>query len=65
MFPFLTVSDKVKENEAVKLIRVKEGILKLSEAYLALSHKCGYIFEAQRDIARLLPDVEDKVIILA
>lgn len=45
----------------MKLIRVKEGLLKLSEAYLALSHKCIYIFEAQRDLVKCLPDVEDKV----
>lgn len=44
------------------MIRVKEGLLKLSEAYLTLAHKCTYVYEAQRDIARGLPDVEDKEI---
>lgn len=56
------VCEKIRENEVVKLIRVKEGLLKLSEAYLTLAHKCTYVFEAQRDIARGLPDVEDKEI---
>uniref|UniRef100_A0A147BHM0 Putative myosin-i heavy chain-like protein n=1 Tax=Ixodes ricinus TaxID=34613 RepID=A0A147BHM0_IXORI len=49
--------EKVQENEAVKLIRVKEGLLKLSEAYLELANKCAIIFESQRDIAAHIPDV--------
>lgn len=53
--------EKVKENEAVKLIIIKDSLLKLSQAYLALSQKCIYIFEAQRDIVKCIPDVEDKV----
>ncbi|EEC01508.1 hypothetical protein IscW_ISCW015663 [Ixodes scapularis] len=52
-----TAMEKVQENEAVKLIRVKEGLLKLSEAYLELANKCAIIFESQRDIAAHIPDV--------
>lgn len=58
---YFSVSEKVKENEAVKLIVMKDGLLKLTNAYLTLSHKCATIFEAQRDIVKCLPDVEDKV----
>ncbi|KAK6619838.1 hypothetical protein RUM44_006237 [Polyplax serrata] len=57
------VTEKIKENEAVKLIVVKDGLLKLSQAYLSLSQKCLYIFEAQRDIVKCLPDIEDKEIV--
>ena len=48
-----------KETEAVKLIRMKQNMLKSSEAYLEMAHKCIYIFEAQRDVAHALPDVHD------
>ena len=48
---------QVQENEAVKLIRIKEGLLKLSESYLELATKCRIIHEAHRDIAHLIPDV--------
>ncbi|XP_049805931.1 uncharacterized protein LOC126248692 [Schistocerca nitens] len=50
----------MKEKEAVKLIRIKEGMLKLSESYLELAHKCHVIFEAQRDVASEIPDVQDQ-----
>jgi len=51
------VVGQVQENEAVKLIRIKEGLLKLSESYLELATKCRIIHEAHRDIAHLIPDV--------
>ena len=41
----------------MKLIRIKEGLLKLSDSYLELANKCSMIYEAHRDIARLIPDV--------
>lgn len=49
--------EKVQEHEAVKLIRVKDGLLKLSEAYLELANKCAILFESQRDIVAHIPDV--------
>lgn len=52
--------DRLQENEAVKLIRVKEGLLKLSDSYLELAHKCHVIHEAHRDIACQIPDVHNK-----
>ena len=48
---------QIQENESVKLIRIKEGLLKLSDSYLELAAKCCIIHEAHRDIARLVPDV--------
>jgi hypothetical protein len=54
------VSDQIKENEAVKLIRVKDGLLKLSESYLELAHKCHIIHEAHRDVAYQIPDAHNK-----
>ncbi|XP_046329067.1 uncharacterized protein LOC124112918 isoform X1 [Haliotis rufescens] len=51
------VADRVHENEAVKLIRIKEGLLKVSDAYCDFSKKCSVIFDAQSQIAHQLPDV--------
>ena len=48
------------ENEAVKMIRVKEGLVKLGTAYCELAHKCLVIFSAHKDIASQLPDVHDR-----
>ena len=42
------MADKIRENEAVKLIRLKGGLLKVSEAYTEFAKKCSIIFEAQR-----------------
>lgn len=48
--------EKVQEHEAVKLIRLKQGLLQLSEAYLALANRGALLFEAQRGIAQVMPD---------
>merc|ERR1719481_1556103 len=56
----LEVVDRVREHEAVKMIRIKEGIFKISEAYIDYAQKCDVIFGAQRDIALQIPDVHDK-----
>ena len=50
----------MRENEAIKLVRFKEGLLKLSTAYAVLGRKCAIVFEAQRDISLMLPDVHEK-----
>jgi len=52
----LSVTEAFKENEAVKLIRLKQNLLKVSESYVELAHKCIHVFEAQADVARALPD---------
>merc|ERR1719348_1195586 len=56
----LEVGDRAREHEAVKMIRVKEGLFKISEAYIDYAQKCDVIFQAQRDIALQIPDVHDK-----
>ena len=43
----------------MKLIRVKQNLLNMSEAYLELAHKCAHLFQAQKEIAEALPDVHD------
>ena len=53
------MSESFKENEAVKLIRMKQSLIKMSESYLEMAHKCIHVFEAQRDVALALPDVQD------
>lgn len=55
----ILVKESSKENEAVKLIRMKQCLVKLSESYLEMAHKCIHVFEAQRDVALALPDVHD------
>ncbi|VDI70604.1 Hypothetical predicted protein [Mytilus galloprovincialis] len=52
-----TFCEKVRENEAVKMIRLKEGLTKISEAYMMMGKKCSILFEAERDVANLIPDV--------
>ncbi|KAJ9587845.1 hypothetical protein L9F63_018717, partial [Diploptera punctata] len=56
----IEVLDRIQEHEAVKLIRVKDGLLKLSDSYLQLAHKCQMIHEAHQDIALQIPDVHNK-----
>merc|ERR1719225_1436293 len=56
----LEVVDRVREHEAVKMIRIKEGMFKISEAYIDYAQKCDVIFGAQRDIALQIPDVHDR-----
>lgn len=52
--------ERVGENEAVKMIRVKEGLLKLGAAYCELAQKCLVIFTAHQNVALQLPDVHDR-----
>lgn len=51
LFFFLSlilVVELAHKNEAIKVVRLKDGLLKLSEAYVELANKCAIIFEAQR-----------------
>ena len=50
----------MKENEAVKLIRFREGLRKLSAAYVSLGEKCQTIFTAYHAVTNTLPDVQAK-----
>lgn len=54
------VVDRIREHEVVKLIRIKEGLFKMSEGYIDYGQKCDVIFNAQRDIALQIPDVTDR-----
>ncbi|XP_005110353.1 arp2/3 complex-activating protein rickA isoform X2 [Aplysia californica] len=56
----IEVADRIRENEAVKLIRLKEGLTKLSQAYSDFARKCAVVFDAQQDIVQQLPDVLDQ-----
>lgn len=56
----IEISERVNENENVKLIRLKEGLTKMSECYLDLTQKACIIFEGQKEIASGLPDVEER-----
>ncbi|GFS18976.1 zinc-binding alcohol dehydrogenase domain-containing protein 2 [Elysia marginata] len=56
----LEVTDRVRENEAVKLIRLKEGLMKVSQAFTDLGRKCVMVFDTQQDIVQQLPDVLDQ-----
>ena len=56
----LEVVDRVREHEAVKMIRIKEGVSKVSEAYVDYAQKCDVLFSAQKEIALQIPDVQDK-----
>ena len=49
------VADRIRENEAVKLIRLKEGLTKLSQAYSDFARKCAVVFDAQQ-VSRTLFD---------
>lgn len=56
----LEVVERVHENEAVKLIRLKEGLIKVSDAYLEMANKCAIIFSAQKEISHYVPDVHGR-----
>lgn len=51
--------ERVREHEAVKLIRLKSGLLKLSNAHKETSRKTNILFSATHDIAQLIPDIAD------
>ncbi|KAK6183969.1 hypothetical protein SNE40_002287 [Patella caerulea] len=59
-FAQLEVDERMRENEAIKLIRIKEGLLKLSNSYIDFAHNTAVVFESQRNIALQLPDVHDQ-----
>merc|ERR1719419_1711411 len=56
----LEVVDRVREHEAVKMIRIKEGLFKISEAYIDYAQKCEVLFSAQKEIALQIPDIQDR-----
>ena len=48
LFVYPIVTDRVRENEAVKLIRLKEGLMKLSQSFSDLGRKCVMVFDTQQ-----------------
>lgn len=50
------MDDEVRELEAVKLIRLRQGLERLANSYEDLGSRCQLVFSAQRQLARLLPD---------
>ncbi len=48
---------KVKEHEAVKMVRVKDALAKLCQAQLDLSEKTTIVFSAVRDVTDQIPDL--------
>lgn len=50
-------SEKMKETESLKLIRFRQGLLRLSEAYEEMGNKCAVIFSTQKDICLQIPNV--------
>ena len=50
------VKERQKEHEAVKMIRLKSGLVKWSSAHKELAAKSTVVFSATHDIAQLIPD---------
>lgn len=50
------MAQKEKENKAIKLIRIKDGLKKFTDSYLKLSQKNGVIMKAQKIVVNELPD---------
>lgn len=44
----IAVTERIRENEAVKMIRLKEGFVRIAEAYVELGKKCSTVFQAQK-----------------
>ncbi|KAG8244307.1 hypothetical protein J6590_026146 [Homalodisca vitripennis] len=54
----IEISERTHENEGVKVIKLKEGLLKLSDSYIELAQKSSMIFDGKRNIAGGLPELE-------
>ncbi|XKL65921.1 hypothetical protein PGB90_009341 [Kerria lacca] len=52
----LEVTQKDDDNKINKLIRIKEGLKKLTESYAKLSQKCTIVMHAQKIVVNQLPD---------
>ena len=53
----LELTERIDESEAIKMIRLKQGLLQLADAYVEMGTKCTILHEAARDIVHQLPDV--------
>ncbi len=52
--------DSAKEHEVVKMIRIKSGMVKLTQAYVDMTLKGQILFETGKFVARQIPDVADR-----
>lgn len=53
------LNERLRDHEAVKMIRLKTGLIKWSESGKEMSTKSHIVFTATQDIAKLIPDVPD------
>jgi hypothetical protein len=53
----LELHERLREHEAVKMIRLKNGLIKWSNANKEFAAKTNLLFSATHDIAQLIPDV--------
>ena len=58
----IDVFDTVRENEIVKMIRIKDGLLKTAQSYIDMVRKGDVLFSAAKFIAQQIPDVGDREI---
>ncbi|XP_014287095.1 uncharacterized protein [Halyomorpha halys] len=54
------VNSKALENEQVKLMLVKGGLLNVSSSYLDMVGKANILFHAHKEVSQCLPDVHDR-----
>lgn len=52
-------NDRIKEQEAIKMIRFKTAFTRLTAGHLDLTDKCDICFVAGKEITDHLPDVDD------
>ncbi|KAK9497217.1 hypothetical protein O3M35_004575 [Rhynocoris fuscipes] len=57
----MEVASNTTENESVKMLLMKEGLLNLSNQFIELADKTAIIFKAQRVVAGTLPDAQTNV----
>lgn len=54
------VNSKALENEQVKLMLVKGGLLNISSSFLDMAGKANILFHAHKEVSQCLPDVHDR-----
>uniref|UniRef100_A0A6A7FN82 SWI/SNF complex subunit SMARCC1-like isoform X2 n=1 Tax=Hirondellea gigas TaxID=1518452 RepID=A0A6A7FN82_9CRUS len=57
---YMEVVGRIRENEAVKLIRIRECLRKLSSSYVTLGEKCQSLFSAYHGVVCTLPNANEK-----
>ncbi|XP_073994150.1 uncharacterized protein [Rhodnius prolixus] len=57
----MEVAANTTENESIKMLLMKEGLVNLSQQYFEFAEKAAMIFKAQRTVASKLPDANCSV----